>query len=99
MPAEEAGKLLAEIPGWTLEDGATRIRRRFRFRNFATAMAFAQAVGELAEREGHHPDLAVGWGYCTVAFHTHAIRALHENDFIMAAKVDLLPREGALPES
>jgi len=90
LSAEEAGKLLAETPGWALEEGATRIRRTFRFKDFAAAMAFARRVGELAEEEGHHPDITIGWGYCSVAFRTHKIGALHENDFIMAAKVNAL---------
>jgi 4a-hydroxytetrahydrobiopterin dehydratase len=47
----------------------------------------ALRVGELAEAEGHHPDICYGWGYCTVVFYTHKIGGLHENDFIMAAKV------------
>lgn len=87
---EEAGRLIAGAPGWTLEEGATGIRREFRFRNFAEALEFARRVGEVAEAEGHHPDLSVGWGYCTVRFRTHVIRGLHENDFIMAAKVNRL---------
>ena len=94
LSAEEAERLLAETPGWTLDEGATRIRRTFRFDDFAAAMAFAQRVGGLAEEEGHHPDIAVGWGYCTVAFRTHRIGALHENDFIMAAKVNALGAAG-----
>jgi 4a-hydroxytetrahydrobiopterin dehydratase len=53
-------------------------------------MKFANRVGELAEREGHHPDLAVGWGYCTVVLYTHKIGGLHENDFIMASKINQL---------
>ncbi len=93
LSAEEAENLLAEAPGWTLEERATRIRRTVRFKDFASAMDFARRVGDLAEAEGHHPDIAVGWGYCTVAFRTHRIGALHENDFIMAAKVNAL--EGA----
>ena len=92
MGAEEAGRMLEKVPGWTLDEGASGIRREFRFRNFAEAIRFAWQVGELAEAEGHHPDLSVGWGYCTVRFRTHAIKGLHENDFIMAAKVgSLLP--------
>ena len=91
MGAEEAGKLISLVSGWTLEEEAKGIRREFRFRNFAEAMQFARRVGEIAESEGHHPDLSVGWGYCTVRFRTHSIRGLHENDFIMAAKVDRLP--------
>ena len=90
MGADEAGRMIAMNPGWTLEEEAKGIRREFRFRNFAEAMGFARQVGEVAETEGHHPDLSVGWGYCTVRFHTHAIRGLHENDFIMAAKVSRL---------
>lgn len=53
-------------------------------------MRFATRVGEIAEAEGHHPDLSVGWGYCTVRFRTHSIGGLTENDFIMAAKVNRL---------
>ena len=87
---EEAEGMLREIPGWDLEEGATKIRRTFRFRDFAQAMEFTIKVGDLAEKEGHHPDIAVGWGYCTVVFQTHKIRALHENDFIMAAKVNTI---------
>ena len=90
LGAEEAERLVAQVPGWSLEEDAKEIRREFRFRNFAEAMGFAQQVGELAEVEGHHPDLSIGWGYCTVRFRTHAIRGLHENDFIMAAKVSRL---------
>jgi 4a-hydroxytetrahydrobiopterin dehydratase len=90
MGAEEAGRMIAMIPGWTLEEEGIGIRREFRFRNFAEAMRFAWQVGEIAEAEGHHPDLSVGWGYCTVRFRTHAIKGLHENDFIMAAKVSRL---------
>ena len=94
MGAEEAGRLVSQVPGWTLEEGSKGILRKFRFRNFAEAMRFAQQVGEIAEAEGHHPDLSVGWGYCTVRFSTHSIRGLHENDFIMAAKVNrVLPTE------
>lgn len=90
LTAEEARRLMGETPGWELEEDATRIRRTFRFRNFAQAMEFARKVGEIAEQEGHHPDMTLGWGYCSVAFRTHSIGALHENDFIMAAKVNRL---------
>ncbi|RJP18752.1 MAG: 4a-hydroxytetrahydrobiopterin dehydratase [Deltaproteobacteria bacterium] len=92
MPEAEASVRISAVPGWLLEEGGGGIRREFRFRNFADAIGFAVRVGGIAEIEGHHPDLSVGWGYCTVRFRTHAVRGLHENDFIMAAKVDrLLP--------
>ena len=97
MAAEEAEGVIAQVPGWTLEEEAKGIRREFRFRNFAEAMRFARQVGEIAEAEGHHPDLSVGWGYCTVRFRTHSIRGLHENDFIMAAKVNRLLETGLRP--
>jgi len=90
MGAEEAERMVSQVPGWTLEEEAKGIRREFRFPNFAAAMLFAGRVGEIAEAEGHHPDLSIGWGYCTVRFRTHSIKGLHENDFIMAAKVNRL---------
>jgi len=94
MGTEEAGRLVSRVSGWTLEEESKGIFREFRFRNFAEAMRFAGQVGEIAEAEGHHPDLSVGWGYCKVRFRTHSIRGLHENDFIMAAKVNRLRDEG-----
>jgi 4a-hydroxytetrahydrobiopterin dehydratase len=93
FPKDEAESILAETPGWKLAGDATRIERKFLFRDFALAMEFARKVGELAEREGHHPDISFGWGYCSVTFFTHRIRGLHENDFIMAAKVNALGEE------
>ncbi len=90
LTAGKANAFLRETPGWTLSDDSARIRREIRFRDFASALEFVNRVGELAEREGHHPDIEFGWGYCRIAFRTHAIRGLHENDFIMAAKVNAL---------
>ena len=88
MSCNEAEKYLVEAPGWELQDNATKLKRTFQFKNFVDALAFAQNVGELCEKEGHHPDITVGWGYCKVVFQTHKIAGLHENDFIMAAKVN-----------
>jgi 4a-hydroxytetrahydrobiopterin dehydratase len=62
-------------------------------------MDFVQQVGEVAEREGHHPDIEFGWGYCRVTIYTHKIGGLHENDFILAAKINLLPGSGPEPSS
>jgi 4a-hydroxytetrahydrobiopterin dehydratase len=95
MPGEEARSYLRETPGWELDEDATRIRRRWKFRDFAAAMEFARRVGALAEEQGHHPDLSLGWGYCEVVFRTHSIRGLHENDFVMAAKVNALAQGGS----
>jgi 4a-hydroxytetrahydrobiopterin dehydratase len=87
----------AQTPEWLVQDDARRIERRFRFRNFAEAFAFVQAAAELAEAEGHHPDISFGWGYATVSLQTKKIKGLHENDFIMAVKLDRIA-EG-LPSS
>ena len=89
QPAE-AQTFLKQTPGWELTHDDTRIRRAFTLDDFAEAMALVQKIGDLAEAEGHHPDIAFGWGYCTVVFYTHKIGGLHENDFIMAAKVNAL---------
>jgi len=86
----EAQSLQAQVPRWELADEARRIERTFKFRNFGDALAFVQKVGGLAEAEGHHPDIRFGWGYAAVSLQTKKIKGLHENDFIMAAKIDRL---------
>ena len=68
--------------------GSRRIDRSFRFRDFREALTFVQEIGELAEAEGHHPDISFGWGNATVSLQTKKIKGLHENDFIMATKID-----------
>ena len=93
LAAREAERFHRQVPQWELRDEGKRIERRFAFRNFAEALAFVRLVGELAEGEGHHPDVGFGWGYATVSLHTKKIKGLHENDFIMAAKIDRLSGE------
>lgn len=85
---------MPQVPSWRVVEveGVKRLRRSFEFPDFREAMAFAVRVGDLAEREGHHPDLHIAWGRVTVEIWTHKIQGLHENDFILAAKCDLLPR-------
>ena len=88
----EAEKLRAKLAAdWKLADDAKSIRREFKFKDFYRAMSFANAIAHIANIEDHHPDLAVGWGYCHVVFSTHAIKGLSENDFICAAKIDRVP--------
>ena len=87
---EEAEKMLAEVPDWKLTPDGKKIHRTFKFKDFISALNFAQKIGTLAEEEGHHPDIALGWGYCTVNFSTHSIKGLSQNDFIMATKVNEL---------
>src|SRR4051812_20845099 len=88
LTIEEAERYLAQAPGWDLLDDGRKIQRTYRFKNFREALGFVQWAGELAEAEGHHPDIAFGWGYATVSLQTKKIKGLHENDFIMAAKLD-----------
>jgi 4a-hydroxytetrahydrobiopterin dehydratase len=90
----EAEGFHAQAPEWSLLDDAHRIERTFRFKNFREALMFVHEIGELAEAEGHHPDISFGWGYATVSLRTKKVKGLHENDFIMAAKIDRLARAG-----
>lgn len=88
LTGDEAASLGVNVPEWELREGATRLVRRFSFSNFADALAFVDAIGAVAEAEGHHPDVCFGWGYATVTLWTHKIHGLHDNDFIVAAKID-----------
>ena len=88
LTREEAELLQGQAPGWRLLEEAHRIERGFRFRNFREALTFVQEIGELAEAEGHHPNISFGWGNAMVSLQTKKIKGLHENDFIMATKID-----------
>jgi 4a-hydroxytetrahydrobiopterin dehydratase len=90
LTVQEAERFHEQVPKWELRDDARQIEHTFRFKNFGEALSFVQKVGELAEAEGHHPDICFGWGYAKVSLQTKKIKGLHENDFIMAAKVDRL---------
>ena len=82
------GKLAAD---WKLASDGLSVRREYRFRDFYRTMSFVNALAHIANLEDHHPDLEVGYNYCRVSFTTHAIKGLSENDFICAAKIDLIP--------
>jgi 4a-hydroxytetrahydrobiopterin dehydratase len=97
LTSEEATRYLAQAPGWDLLDDGRKIQRTYRFKNFREALGFVQRAGELAEAEGHHPEVCIGWGYATVSLQTKKIKGLHENDFILAAKIDRLAAGGASP--
>jgi 4a-hydroxytetrahydrobiopterin dehydratase len=86
----EALKMLESIPDWELDEEGKSIFRRFKFKNFAEAIEFANGVGGLAEEAGHHPVIVMGWGFCRVKWKTSKIDGLHQNDFIMAARSDQL---------
>lgn len=87
LTAEEIEKYLPEVPGWEVLENK-KIRREFKFKDFKDAMAFVNKVADLAEREGHHPDIFIhGWNKVRIDLATHAIGGLSENDFILAAKI------------
>ncbi len=90
MEPERAREYAAAIPGWDLSENARRISRRFSFSTFPDAIAFVQRVADLAEEEGHHPDFEIRYNKVDITLWTHKIDGLHENDFIMAAKISEL---------
>ncbi len=99
-PAATRGEIeqfKTQIPDWSIieREGHLQLEKVYKFRNFKEAMAFTNAVGDIAEAEEHHPALLIEWGKVTVSWWTHKINGLHENDFIMAAKTDeLYPKNG-----
>lgn len=88
----QAEQLLQQLPGWELAESGKAIRRRWIVQNFVAGMEFLGKVAELAEAEGHHPDLHLtGYRNVTIELTTHAVGGLSENDFILAAKIDAIP--------
>jgi len=88
LAPEQAESLLGRLnAGWQIADTG-HLEREFQFDDFAAAMRFADRVGEIAEAEGHHPDLHIAWGRCGVEIWTHKIDGLTESDFVLAAKID-----------
>ncbi|MBM3925055.1 MAG: 4a-hydroxytetrahydrobiopterin dehydratase [SAR202 cluster bacterium] len=101
VTAEETAQLLPLIPDWQLIeiDGVKRLSRAFKFKDFKTALAFTNAIGDAAEAEGHHPKLTTEWGRTSVEWWTHKIKGLHRNDFIMASKTDQIHEAFAAQQS
>lgn len=92
LTAAEADAQLARLQGWKICHEGERIRKEWTVKNFMAAMRFFNAVADVAEAEGHHPDLhLVGYRNAAIEIWTHAIGGLSENDFILAAKIDELP--------
>ena len=88
---EEIHKYLKKVDGWDVNSDDKKnyhIIKDFKFNNFLESQAFVNKVGEIAEQEGHHPDIFFGWGYAKIKIQTHAINGLHESDFVLAAKID-----------
>jgi 4a-hydroxytetrahydrobiopterin dehydratase len=88
MTEEQIGHFLAGLAGWAYKDG--KVQKTFKFANYHETMAFVNATAWISHREDHHPDIALGYNQATVAYMTHAINGISENDFICAAKIDAL---------
>ena len=88
-----ADQLRAETPEWSLDEGGRRLVRRFEFEDFKNAIQFVNRVADVAEDQGHHPDIAIHWNRVDLVLWTHKIGGLHQNDFILAAKIDRLLEE------
>ena len=87
----EIHKYLKKIDGWNVQNNEKKsyyLIKDFKFKDFLESQNFVNKVGNLAEAEGHHPDISFGWGYCKIKIFTHAIKGLAESDFILAAKID-----------
>lgn len=89
---EKENEMLKLIQGWLLvRDGTHKITRQFKFKDFKKAMKFVNKIADLAEREGHHPDIKIVYNKVSLDLFTHAVGGLSDNDFIMAAKINNLP--------
>ena len=88
---KEIHKYLKKVDGWDVKEDETKnyfLIKEFKFQNFLESQNFINKVGQIAEIEGHHPDISFGWGYAKIKIFTHAIKGLHESDFVLAAKID-----------
>ena len=89
LQGDELKALAAQLAGWEVIDGH-HLQRTYKFKDFREALAFVNRVGELAEEQGHHPDICFGWGKAEISIWTHKIDGLTESDFVLAAKIDKL---------
>lgn len=89
LKGEEITPLLNQLSGWDVIN-QHHLKKNYRFANFKESLAFVNRVGELAEDQGHHPDICFGWGQAEITIWTHKIDGLTESDFILAAKIDEL---------
>jgi len=92
VETDEYNKFLMEIPDWQVVtvDGINRLSRAFKFKDYQEALTFTNKVAVMADTANHHPALLLEWGLVTVTWWSHKIKGLHKNDFIMAAKTDIL---------
>ena len=89
MKGEQINEMSSQLPDWQVV-GEHHLQRSYRFKDFRESLAFVNRVGELAEEQGHHPDICFGWGKADITIWTHKIDGLTESDFVLAAKIDKL---------
>ena len=89
MRGDEIEQFSAQLPDWEVIDDH-HLQRSYRFKDFRETLDFVNRIGELAEAQGHHPDVCFGWGKADVSIWTHKINGLTESDFVLAAKIDKL---------
>ena len=89
LTPEECQPLLAELTNWEIVEGH-HLKKVYKFSDFKEALAFTNAVGDIAESVGHHPDIALSWGQVVITVWTHKIDGLAKADFIFAAKCDVI---------
>lgn len=90
LTPDQSKPYLDAVGDWQLEDNGKVIKKKFKFPDFKTALNFVNKIGAIAEEEGHHPEIELGWGKVEVELSTHAIGGLSINDFILAAKINKL---------
>jgi 4a-hydroxytetrahydrobiopterin dehydratase len=90
LTPEEVATYMQQVSDWRVSEDNKVISKQFKFKDFAEALTFTNQIGAIAEEEGHHPDLMLGWGKVGVSLTTHEADGLSENDFILAAKIDAL---------
>jgi len=89
----EIHKYLKKVNDWEVKEDNKKnyfLEKKFKFKNFLSSQKFINLAGDISEKEGHHPDISFGWGYAKIKICTHAINGLSENDFILAAKIDII---------
>ena len=89
LEGQEISRLLDQLNGWEVVNHH-HLKKNYKFADFAETLKFVNQVGELAEEQGHHPDICFGWGKAEITIWTHKIDGLTESDFILAAKIDKL---------
>ena len=93
LDISEIHKYQKKVDGWDISKDKKKIfflNKKFNFNNFIESQEFINKVGKISEDEGHHPDISFGWGYANITIFSHKIEGLHENDFILASKIDLI---------